>query len=271
MNWFDMLVGLVILHATMATVAVAAGLLSCRERVKRMALGLLSAVLLMQSTLVIAELARYWGGPVPRAVYLEGLAWLLAVTCFVVWRRKRLQGVVILLAPFTLVTALAAMLVDGQAAPPQAVSKFFTIHIVCMFPALACMALACGAGILFMVQERGLKTKQPMTGFRRAMPALSSLDTVNAVTTMAGFPLYSLGILFGLVSARMTWGTLFSGDPKELVSLAVWGLYAFLFHQRLAKGWRGRKPAELSLAIFVVAVFSLFVVNTFMNTHHSFF
>jgi ABC-type transport system involved in cytochrome c biogenesis permease subunit len=132
------------------------------------------------------------------------------------------------------------------------------------------MALAGGAGILFLIQERRIKSKEPLTGFRRDLPALSVLDSVNGLSVLFGFPLYSLGILFGMVSARLAWGTLFSGDPKELISLLVWGLYAFLFRQRLAGGWRGRKPAILAVAVFAAALFSLFAVNTLMTTHHSF-
>ncbi|MEF2677542.1 MAG: ABC transporter permease, partial [Bilophila wadsworthia] len=50
----------------------------------------------------------------------------------------------------------------------------------------------------------------------------------------------------------------------------VWGLYAWLFHQRFTQGWQGRKPAILAIWIFTVCAFSLIVVNLFMTTHHSF-
>ena len=81
---------------------------------------------------------------------------------------------------------------------------------------------------------------------------------------------FSFSMLFGFISARINWGTILSGDPKEFISLVVWGLYAWLFHQRFTQGWQGRKPAILAIWIFTVCAFSLIVVNLFMTTHHSF-
>ena len=97
-----------------------------------------------------------------------------------------------------------------------------------------------------------------------------ALDKINAFTTTVGFPLFTAGVLFGFISARINWGTILSGDPKEFISLVVWGLYAWLFHQRFTQGWQGRKPAILAIWIFTVCAFSLIVVNLFMTTHHSF-
>ena len=271
MNWFDLLSGLVLLHAIMATVAVVAGFLSGKPRIKQMASGLLLAVSLMQTGVMLIEFGRHGLSLLPRSVYLEGLTWVFALTSLLVWRRPRLEGLLLVLAPFTLIIALAALLLDGQAALPETTARsFFNIHVACVFPALACMAAAFGAAVLFLLQEHTLKSKRPLSCVLRTLPPQSVLDKVNAVSTMLGFPLYSLGILFGMVSARLTWGFLLTGDPKEIISLLVWLLYAMLFHQRLAKGWRGKKPAYLALSIFGVTAFSLFVVNVFMNTYHSF-
>ena len=270
MNWYDLLSGLALLHAIMATVAVALGVLSRRERFRQAALGLLIAVCIMQTGVVAAELARHDPASLPRFVYLDILAWILAITSLAAWRSGRFAGMGLILAPFTLVSMLTALLSGNQAVLPRAAGGFFALHVSCVFLALACMALACGAGILFLIQERPLKSKAPLTELRRDLPALSGLDACNNLSTLAGFPLYSLGLLFGMVSARLAWGTLLSGDPKELASLLVWSLYACLFQQRLAGGRHGRKPAMLAIAVFAAALFSLLVVNTFMTTHHSF-
>ena len=269
MNWYDLLSGLALLHVIMATVAVITGVLSRRERFRRMALGLLIAVCMMQTGVVAVELMRHEISALPRFIYIDGLALLLALTSLVVWRSGRFAELVLILVPFTLVTMLTALLFDGQSALPHATGNFFMFHVACSFLALTCMAVACGAGVLFLVQERSIKSKAPLTGFRKDLPSLSGLDMVNGVSTLLGFPLFSLGLLFGLVSARLAWGTVLSGDPKELISLVIWALYAVLFQQRLACGWRGRKPALLAIAVFAAAAFSLFVVNTLMTTHHS--
>ena len=130
--------------------------------------------------------------------------------------------------------------------------------------------VAAGAGALFLWQEGAIKKKMPLEGFRKDLPALGALDRVNAMATLIGFPCYSLGILCGFLWARISWGSFVSGDMKEWVSLIILAVYALLFHQRQALGWRGRKPAILALVIFSASLFSMFVVNTVFPTQHGF-
>ncbi|MBO6171093.1 MAG: cytochrome c biogenesis protein CcsA, partial [Desulfovibrio sp.] len=87
---------------------------------------------------------------------------------------------------------------------------------------------------------------------------------------MAGYPLYTLGIISGLVWAKPVFGGTVTGDPKEVVSIVIWLLFSALFHNRLTRGWKGRKPAQLAVFIFILCLFSIIVVNTFMVTHHAF-
>ena len=130
--------------------------------------------------------------------------------------------------------------------------------------------VAAGAGALFLWQESAIKHKTPLDGFRKDLPALGALDKVNAMATLVGFPCYTLGVLSGLLWARISWGSFMSGDFKEWISLVILALYALLFHQRQALGWRGRKPAILALVIFAASLFSMFVVNTVLSTQHGF-
>ena len=99
---------------------------------------------------------------------------------------------------------------------------------------------------------------------------LGALDRVNALATLIGFPCYSLGVLCGFLWARISWGSFMSGDFKEWISLLILAVYALLFHQRQALGWRGRKPAILAIIIFAASLFSMFVVNTVLSTQHGF-
>ncbi|MDR2726992.1 MAG: hypothetical protein LBC10_03255, partial [Deltaproteobacteria bacterium] len=140
MNWYDMLSGLALLHAIMATVAVITGVLSRRDRFRQAALGLLIAVCIMQTGVVVAELARHNLLSLPRFAYVNGLAWILAVTSLLAWRSGRFAGMGLVLAPFTLVTMLTALLFNDQAALPRTMGSFFTLHVGCVFLALACMA-----------------------------------------------------------------------------------------------------------------------------------
>jgi ABC-type transport system involved in cytochrome c biogenesis permease subunit len=49
----------------------------------------------------------------------------------------------------------------------------------------------------------------------------------------------------------------------------VWCFYAFLLHQRLAIGWKGRKIAVLSIAALAVLI-SAFIGVNFLSSVHKF-
>ena len=56
----------------------------------------------------------------------------------------------------------------------------FTIHIVAIFVSLGLMALASGAGVLFLIQAKTIKSKSKMAGFQKDLPAPVRADKINA-------------------------------------------------------------------------------------------
>ena len=83
--------------------------------------------------------------------------------------------------------------------PPSLKAPFYALHIGALFLSLGLLALAFAAGALFLFLEGRIKSKQSMKGFWQDMPALSMLDKINAFTTLTAFPLYTLGIVAGLI------------------------------------------------------------------------
>ena len=256
----------------LGTAAVVAGILARNEWLKRAALVLTVLAFTTHTLLLIATFMDDGFTGLTRSVYVQLLAWCITLSGLVAWLRWRYEALLLTVAPFSLLTFLIALLLRHAETPlpPVLSGMTFTIHITAIFISIGLMALAFGAGVLFLIQAKSIKSKSKLAGFQKDLPALSALDKINAFTTTVGFPLFTAGVLFGFISARINWGTILSGDPKEFISLVVWGLYAWLFHQRFTQGWQGRKPAILAIWIFTVCAFSLIVVNLFMTTHHSF-
>jgi len=103
----------------------------------------------------------------------------------------------------------------------------------------------------------------------RLLPPLGDLDRINHLCLLAGVLLLTLGVLAGSLWARIVWGSHWQWDPKQVWTLLVWGSYAFLLHQRLAIGWRGRTAARWSLALFVILLL-LLIGLPFLGTLHRF-
>lgn len=146
-------------------------------------------------------------------------------------------------------------------------SVWFFIHILGMFLGEAFFALACGVGILYLLQENAIKNKKHGFLYKR-LPALELLDITGYACIAVGFILMTLGLVTGFVYARHIWGTLWSWDPKEVWSAVTWLIYAALLHQRLTIGWRGRRSAIMAIIGFVVVLFTFFGVNFMLQGHH---
>jgi ABC-type transport system involved in cytochrome c biogenesis permease subunit len=204
--------------------------------------------------------------------YFSLLSWVLLLTFFLLWWRLRIKFLALVISPLALALFTSSIAVaSAEVKLPSALSGlFFGLHIGALFASIALLAVAFGSGAIFIHMERKIKTKEKLTGFRKDLPSLSSFDRANHLAVLTGFPLYTLGLISGFVWAGFTWGRVFSWDPKELATLTIWLMFAVLFHQRLALGWKGRKPARLTIWVFAFTVVSLVGINFLLPTHHSF-
>ncbi|MCL2124294.1 MAG: cytochrome c biogenesis protein CcsA [Desulfovibrionaceae bacterium] len=211
-------------------------------------------------------------GGLSLGAYLQLLAWFLLLCGMLGWWKLQLEAPLLFAAPsaFLLAAIACPFLYRQLVLPAQLSGYFYALHIGALFLSLAMIALALGAGLLFLYMHRKIKAKERLVGFRRDFPALSMLDKINALCVAVGFPLYTIGIGAGFVWSGFVWGTSFSGDPKEIISLFTWLGFAVLFRQRLLRGWQGRKPALFAIGLFTLCVFSIVVVNIFLPTHHAF-
>ncbi|MEZ0575366.1 cytochrome C assembly family protein [Halodesulfovibrio aestuarii] len=211
------------------------------------------------------------GWALPSGYYISMLSWSLLLIYFFMWWRFKLSFLSLTASPLALVLFIGSFHAKGMSQIPKAWSAaFFGLHIGTLFFSFGLLAMAFGAGILFIRLEKKIKSKEPLSDFEKELPALNTFDKVNQLAVVAGFPLYTVGLVTGFIWARVEWGRILSGDPKEIVSLGVWFVYAWLFHQRLVMGWRGRKAAGAAIWIFSICMFSLIGINIFTTTHHSF-
>lgn len=270
MNWIEYSSLTALLGYVIASVAVLAGFLGRSGRVRAVAFGLTAVGFAVHSLLFLGVVATQ--AESSRLAYLIPFAWCIVAAGLLMRWKLHLDIALLFVAPLAFVLLFIAQVLHtpNTALPETLRGPIFFLHLGGVFAGVGLMAVAAGAAAIFLWQERAIKSKSPLSEFRRELPALGALDRINALATAIGFPCYTLGVLCGFVWGRIVWKTLASGDPKELMSLAIWAVYALLFHQRQALGWRGRKPAIMALCIFIASLFSLFVVNLFLPTHHSF-
>ena len=202
---------------------------------------------------------------------LSFLAWLTAIVSFVLISRMRMQVLGAFVAPGVLAAVAAAMLLEHRSRlviPDSLRSAWLPVHVTLAFLGDALFMVAAGVSLAYLVYESRLKAKRPMAPTGQTTPSLEKLDRINYRLLGWGFVMLSLGIVSGALWAEATWGHFWSWEPQESWSLVTWLLYAGLLESRVAAGWRGRRAAALTLAVFTVLVGSFLSVSLLFPGKH---
>lgn len=170
---------------------------------------------------------------------------------------------------FPLVFVLTFIAATGQApflvTSPVVRTGWLFAHIALIFTGYAALILSFGASLLYLLQERSLKSKQG-GGILSRLPALEVIDEIGFRSLLLGFPFMTLGLIAGTVVAQSTFGRVNLLDPKILLSILMWVVYLVLLYTRWTAGWRGRRAAYLAASAFVFALIA-WAANYFSTIH----
>jgi cytochrome c-type biogenesis protein CcsB len=197
-------------------------------------------------------------------------AWVFVVTYLILQIRLQLRILGSFVSPLAVVFMLSSSLLPSQV---MLKSQFFKsgwliMHVGSLFFANALFALAFSVGIMYLLQERHIKKKNFGFLYER-LPSLERLDSIAHYCVLSGFPLMTAGLITGFAYAAIVWHSPWNWDPKEILSLITWIIYAVLVHERLAVGWRGRRAAWLSILGFAAIVLTFVGASLLLGGHHS--
>jgi ABC-type uncharacterized transport system permease subunit len=137
-------------------------------------------------------------------------------------------------------------------------TSWLVAHIAALLIAYAALCFSLLASMLYLVQERRIKSK-PKAGQDSWwapldwLPPLDTLERISNATLEFGFPCMTVGLVIGSVLAQETaLGAAYFADPKVIASFISWAVYVFLLFVRRSAGLRGRKAAYLSGAVLIV-------------------
>ena len=247
--------------------------LAQRESLCRYGAWLLAAGLACHTLVLLQRLWVY--GYLPVAVFGGALLlfdWLLVAGFLVLNWRYPIRVLGALVAPMAALMVYGAIVLpQGQAHTISPLLRGFwlTAHIGLTLAGYAALTLNFLGGVFYLIQERQLKAKR-FGFFYRRLPSLSQLDTLNYWCLTIGFPLFTGGIISGSLYAQHTLGRFWSWDPKEVLTLIAWLIYAVLLHERLTVGWRGRRAAWLAILGFLVLLITFVGANLWLPSYHSF-
>jgi ABC-type uncharacterized transport system permease subunit len=222
-----------------------------REHLFRVALGAFGLAAVFHFVSIIEEGIVNNRCPITNFYETLSMCALLIVLVYLVvhWRYK-LESLSVFIFPLVFVMALVATMGNPVSAwsSPVVRNTWLTVHIVLVLLGYAALLLTAVASLLYLFQERELKTKKPRSFYYR-LPALGTLDDLISKSMAVGFVLITLAVIAG-----STWGfielkTAWIGQPKIAISFFTWGIYMALVFLRTVAGWRGRKAAVMTVTV----------------------
>ncbi|WP_263365826.1 cytochrome c biogenesis protein CcsA [Edaphobacter bradus] len=205
--------------------------------------------------------------PVETHETLSLLGLILALAFLLVFSRYRTVSLGVFILPLCFLLGLVPAFHPGQESTPfpQLHTGWIFLHIALLLAAYAALLLSLLASLLYLIQERSLKSKHSAPG-ASWLPPLETTDQIALKSLLFGLPCMTAGLLIGSLIAQQTIGPSYFLDTKVLLSFAMWIAYIGMIYIRRHSGLRGRRAVYLSGFVFLV-VLAVWAANQFSAVH----
>ena len=182
------------------------------------------------------------------------LSWSMVLLYLVVGTAYRLSLLGAFTSPLVFLFQIFALVapIDGPAAARTAPNPWLELHAAISIVAYGAFALAGVAGVMFLLQERQLKTHHLHSIFFH-LPPIHDLALVMKRLILTGFILLTVGLLAGLAVrldlVKVTWG------------VGVWLIYGAILQAEKWKRITPRRVAQMAVAAFTITLSTLWGLN----------
>jgi ABC-type transport system involved in cytochrome c biogenesis permease subunit len=199
-------------------------------------------------------------------------AWALVLIYFAVEHLSNIKVLGTLLVPGALIAMVIAQL---NFHPPSAeiadVLDNWRVgfHVVVINLANAGFAIGAAASIGYLLQEVQLKRHTTNVFFKR-LPSLATTDRLARQAILWAFPAYSAGILLGTIRAAEFDVAGWYLDPRVLMAVLVWLIFATYLYLRGRSSVGGKTAAWIAVVGLVAVVALAVIARTVPSGFHIF-
>jgi HemX protein len=190
------------------------------------------------------------------------VAWSVALFYILIGPSYRLSLMGAFTAPVVALLQLFALLapIDKRHMVKMPANSWLEFHASMSLVAYGAFALACIAGVMYLVQERQLKTHELRSIFYH-LPPLTDLFAAITRLLWWGFALYTLGLVSGFfVGQPLPW-------TQIICASAVWILYGLILQGRYLRWFAPKRVAALCIIGFSAALTLLWGITFTAQTH----
>src|SRR5213083_3789534 len=190
------------------------------------------------------------------------LVWSVALIYMVIGPAYRLSLMGAFTAPLVVLLQGFALLapIDTRHPVKLPANPWLEFHASISLVAYGAFALACIAGVMYLVQERQLKTHQLHSIFYH-LPPLSDLFAAITRLLWWGFALYTLGIVSGFFTGHPL------PRPQVVAAIGIWLLYAAILQGRHLRWFAPKRVAVLCIIGFSAALTLLWGITLTAEMH----
>jgi len=200
------------------------------------------------------------------------LACSIAITYFVIELRSQHKetGYFILNIAFFFQLTSSLFIKSTPEVPEILRSPLFGIHVSSALLGYAAITIAGAYSLMYLMLYHEMKATQFGVIYKK-LPTLETLERMTFTAVTLAFLLLSIAILFGFIWLNRAIANPNYFDPKLIGTIFMWAMYGFLIIAKTRYGWKGRKVMILSIAGFLISIFSMTIINIFFSKFHKFY
>jgi ABC-type transport system involved in cytochrome c biogenesis permease subunit len=204
-------------------------------------------------------------------------SWALVLMYFVMEHLIKIKIYGTFLVPVAVVFMASAQIVGGLAGQAQLTGVQLsqlddwrvTFHVALIVFANAGFALGAVASALYLYQESQLKSRKSSV-FTRRLPSLSTLQTMARRAISFSFPVYTAGLLLGIIRAIEVHVPAWWFDPRIMMSGVVWATFAVYLTLVYRREATSRTTSRVAIVGFVLVVILAIIARTVTGGFHVF-
>ncbi|MEO5929188.1 MAG: cytochrome c biogenesis protein CcsA [Candidatus Kapaibacterium sp.] len=159
--------------------------------------------------------------------------------------------------------------VEDQSANPVLLNDAVGLHISAALIGYTAFAISAVYGGLYLMLYHQIKSNRFGTFYQR-LPSLQLLERMSEKSSIVGVAFLAVAIAIGLIYLPGVLPNFHYYDPKLIVTIAIWGIYASALLAKYVIKLEGRKVVILSLVGFLGTIISMTLINFVLSGFHRF-
>lgn len=194
---------------------------------------------------------------------------VLGIVGFVLSFRRSWLVLVLVLYPFIVGILLGFRMISPAELQAPLPTPWLWIHILLMLAGEAFFLLSAAVAVVYLAADYQFRARQPSGLFAR-IPSLAVVDRLSSEILWTGFILLSVGMPIGFLFAKQYWPVGWWLDPKVVMCVLTWIVYAGILGARLVSAnFRGKRSATMACVGFLIVVFLAWGVEHFFPSQHA--